>query len=98
MSQKNIDFKEFGKLLDTQWQLKRKLSNKISNNYIDNIYSEFLKQGALGGKLCGAGGGGFMLIFASKNKQKKILYKMKKILHVPFRFEFTGSQIVYYSK
>ena len=78
--------------------MKRKLSNKISNSYIDNIYNEFLKQGALGGKLCGAGGGGFMLIFAKKNKQKKILNKMKKILHVPFRFEFTGSQIVYYSK
>jgi D-glycero-alpha-D-manno-heptose-7-phosphate kinase len=98
ISQKNINFKEFGKLLNTQWQLKKKLSNKISNNYIDNIYNEFLKHGALGGKLCGAGGGGFMLIFASKDKQKKILNKMKKILHVPFRFEFTGSQIVYYSK
>lgn len=88
---------EFGKLLNEQWILKRNLTNKITNNNIDEIYEAGIKSGALGGKLLGAGGGGFMLFYAHKKNHKKIKEKLKNKLFVPFRFENTGSQIIYYS-
>ena len=92
---KSID--EFGQLLNEQWLLKKSLTNQISNPSIDNIYNTAIKAGALGGKLLGAGGGGFMLFYAKKQKHKKIIESLKNTLIVPFRFEKTGSQIVYYS-
>jgi D-glycero-alpha-D-manno-heptose-7-phosphate kinase len=91
------DLKDFGKLLDESWQLKRGLSSQITNKDIDEIYTAAREAGALGGKLLGAGGGGFMLIFAEPAAQPKIKAKLHKLLHVPFRFESLGSQIVYYA-
>lgn len=91
------DLYQFGKLLHDNWQLKRKLTSKITNQEIDDIYSLATKAGALGGKLLGAGGGGFMLIFARPKDQPKIKEKLKKLLYVPFRFESLGSQIIFYS-
>ena len=88
---------QFGKLLDEQWKIKRSLTNKISNKNIDEIYSAGINAGAIGGKLLGAGGGGFMLFYVSKGKQKNVINALKKKLFVPFRFEFTGSKIIYYS-
>lgn len=91
------DLSKFGRLLHDNWQLKRSLSQKITNPKIDEMYSTAIKAGALGGKLLGAGGGGFMLIFAKPEHQPKIKDKLKKLLHVPFRFEGLGSQIIFYS-
>lgn len=88
---------EFGKLLHENWQIKRSLSHKISTPLIDEIYSVALKSGALGGKLLGAGGGGFILFFARPEVQPKIKDKLKKLLYVPFKFENLGSQIIFYS-
>lgn len=90
------DIKDFGKLLHEAWQLKRKLSDKISTPYIDEVYETARRCGALGGKLLGAGGGGFVLLFASPDKQKKIKEKLKKLLLVPFKFEDLGTQIIFY--
>ncbi len=82
---------DFGKLLDESWKIKRSLTSLISNSQIDNIYELAIKAGALGGKLCGAGGGGFILFFVPPEKQKKVKEKLN-LLHVPFRFENLGSQ------
>ena len=92
---KNMD--DFGRMLDESWKIKRKLANGITNSEIDEIYKTGIRAGAIGGKLLGAGGGGFMLFYADAEAQPKIKEKLKKFLHVPFRFEYLGSQIIYYS-
>ncbi len=97
LNTKSGGLSDFGKLLHENWQIKRSLSSKITTSVIDNIYSTALRSGALGGKLLGAGGGGFMLIYAKPEDQKKIRAKLKKLLYVPFRFENLGSQIIFYS-
>ena len=90
-------FHEFGKLLHESWMLKRKLTKLISNTSIDDIYQSAINAGAIGGKLCGAGGGGFILLFVPLEKQNKVKDKLKKLLLVPFRFENLGSHLVFYS-
>ncbi len=87
----------FGKLLDEGWKLKRSLSPVVSTSKIDDIYTAGIKAGAIGGKILGAGGGGFMLLFAPPERHKKIKEKLKKFLNVPFKIEYSGSQIIYYS-
>ena len=94
---KKSSLNEFGRLLNEQWKVKRSMTSKISNNEIDSIYETGIKSGALGGKLLGAGGGGFMLFYVPSKKQKAVRDALKSKLLVPFRFEFTGSKIVYYS-
>ncbi|MCK4795558.1 MAG: kinase [Desulfobacteraceae bacterium] len=91
------DLAKFGRLLHENWQIKRSLSRKISIPLVDEIYSAALGAGALGGKILGAGGGGFMLIFAKPEVQPKIRRKLKNLLYVPFKFESLGSQIIFYS-
>lgn len=86
----------FGPLLNESWKIKRELSKKISSANIDNIYETALRAGATGGKLLGAGGGGFILFFAPPGAQKKIREKLKKLLFVPFKFESSGTQIIFY--
>jgi D-glycero-alpha-D-manno-heptose-7-phosphate kinase len=88
---------DFGGLLDTQWKIKKSLTNKISSPLIDEIYSAGINAGASGGKLLGAGGGGFMLFYAHPSKHQSIKASLKEKLFVPFRFENTGSKIVYFS-
>lgn len=90
------DLIAFGKLLDESWKLKRSLSDKISTSYIDSIYDAALSSGAIGGKLLGAGGGGFVLLFVDPKNQSKVKAKLKSLLYVPFRFESLGSQIIFY--
>jgi D-glycero-alpha-D-manno-heptose-7-phosphate kinase len=87
----------FGKLLGHQWDIKRSLTAHISNSEIDDIYGLGIKNGALGGKLLGAGGGGFMLFYAQKERHSAIKSALGDKLFVPFRFEDTGSKIVYFS-
>lgn len=91
----NCDIADFGKLLHENWLLKKSLSNKITTAMIDEIYQTAYSAGAFGGKLLGAGGGGFLLIFAHPEKQSIIRDKLRKLLLVPFRFETSGSQIIF---
>lgn len=91
------NIEDFGKLLHESWKLKRGLTPKISNTNINNIYETGRQAGAIGGKLLGAGGGGFMLLFARPENQEKIRKKLRKFLYVPFSFEYLGSQIIYYA-
>ncbi len=87
---------DFGKLLSESWKLKRSLTSKITNSHIDEIYEAGLKAGALGGKLLGAGGGGFILFFVKPELQKKVKEALKNLLYVPFKIENSGSQVIYH--
>jgi len=91
------DIEGFGELLDESWRLKRSLSSRVSTDTIDTMYETALKAGAIGGKLCGAGGGGFMLLFVPPRKQRHVRKALNNLLHVPFNFETLGSQIIVYS-
>ncbi|MFC1497443.1 kinase [Verrucomicrobiota bacterium] len=89
------DISDFGRLLNESWQLKRTLGEKVSTDTIDAIYNKALNAGAIGGKLCGAGGGGFILLFVEPDKQPAVIKAMDNYLHVPFEFEWRGSQIIF---
>ena len=88
---------EFGQLLYESWSLKQKLAHNISNHIIDEMYQTALKAGAIGGKILGAGGGGFMLLFVPIENQPSVKVALKNYLHVPFRFENLGSHVPFYS-
>ena len=90
-------YNDFGKLLHESWMIKRGLTSKITNREIDHIYETAMRAGALGGKVCGAGGGGVILLFVPPESQPKVKEAMKTLLHVPFRFENRGSHIAFYS-
>lgn len=88
---------DFGKLLHESWQIKKNLTDKISNPEIDKIYNRALRAGAIGGKLLGAGGGGFILFFVPLEKQPKVREELKDLLEVDFSFENKGTQIIYHN-
>jgi len=90
------DLMKFGRLLHESWKLKRSLSDKISSTYIDDLYATALRSGAVGGKLLGAGGGGFVLLFVEPSKKDKVRKALKDLLEVPIKFENLGSQIIFY--
>jgi D-glycero-alpha-D-manno-heptose-7-phosphate kinase len=90
------DLSDFGRLLDESWKLKRTLSSKISSPLIDEMYEKAKSLGALGGKLLGAGGGGFLLLYAKPEKHAAIKDAFKDYLRVPFSFENEGSRIILY--
>ena len=92
----NGDLSSFGELLHEAWQAKRALSDKISNEQVDGAYEAARSAGAIGGKLLGAGGGGFLLFFAPPSKHAKIRKQLNHLIHVPFKFEFGGSQVIFY--
>jgi len=96
LSSTNVSIEEFGKLLDQSWKYKRRLSDKVSTPQIDHIYEEAMRAGAIGGKIMGAGGGGFMLLFAKPEDQPAIRERLKKLVHVTFGFEDAGSRVVLY--
>ena len=97
LTDKNASLDEFGKLLDITWKLKRGTGSKISNGSIDELYATAIKAGALGGKLLGAGGGGFLLFYCEKEKQERLIKALDKLMIVPFCFENDGAQVLYYS-
>ncbi len=88
-------FDDFGRLLDESWELKKSLSENISTLRIDNIYFDAKDAGAIGGKLLGAGGGGFMLFYVPKDKQASVRSALNNLVEVPFEFESEGSSIIY---
>lgn len=90
------DLLEFGHLLHRAWEYKRGLSDKVTTPAIDMIYEKALQAGALGGKLLGAGGGGFILLFAEPEKQAMVQAALSSLIRVPFQFEYQGSRIVLY--
>lgn len=92
----NLD--DFGLLLNEAWEQKRSLSSLVSNPHIDEIYSAAISAGALGGKLSGAGGGGFLMLYVPIDKQSNVREKLSKFLHVPFSFEPNGSQIIFFDR
>jgi D-glycero-alpha-D-manno-heptose-7-phosphate kinase len=86
----------FGELLHEAWQNKRSLSHMVTTPEIDQIYDAARDAGVIGGKLLGAGGGGFMLLFAKPEDHPKIRERLKSLIHVPFKFEDAGSRVVLY--
>lgn len=92
----DCDIRDFGRLLHETWQLKRTLSSRITTGAIDEIYDGARSNGAIGGKLLGAGGGGFFLVFAEPERQPEIRRALNGLLEVPFAFDELGSQVVFY--
>jgi D-glycero-alpha-D-manno-heptose-7-phosphate kinase len=92
------DLGAFGELLHEAWQAKRSLSAKVSNSYVDDIYDQARAAGAIGGKLIGAGGGGFIVLFAPPERHAAIRDRLGKLIHVPVKFEFGGSQIIFFDR
>ena len=93
--EKNLD--EFGRLLDHTWKLKRGIGDKVSTDRIDEIYNEGMQAGALGGKLLGAGGGGFLLFYVPQDRQSDVRNALSEYMEVPFSFEDRGTRVIYYS-
>ena len=91
------DLNEFGKMLDYTWKLKRQTGKGISTGTIDEMYERAIQAGALGGKLLGAGGGGFLLFYVEKEKREAVKKALENLLLIPFNFENTGTEIIYYS-
>ena len=93
---KDVDIDEFGKILDLSWRLKRHTGSKISTDIIDNLYEKAILAGALGGKLLGAGGGGFLLFYVPKEKQESVRKVLEELPEIPFQFEDDGTEVIYY--
>ena len=83
-------------ILDEGWAYKKKISSNISNEIVDDYYIKAKKLGAIGGKLIGAGGGGFLLLYVPEKNQKKIRTALKEFTYTPFKFESEGSRIINY--
>jgi D-glycero-alpha-D-manno-heptose-7-phosphate kinase len=89
---------DFGRLLHESWMLKRSLTTRVTTVEIDQIYEAGRRAGAIGGKLCGAGGGGFILFFVAPGMKESVKAALNKLLHVPFRFDALGSHLIFYSE
>ena len=87
---------EFGELLDVTWQYKKSLSDRVSTPEIDQLYEAGIQAGAIGGKILGAGGGGFLLLFAKPERQPSVREALEELIHVPFRFDNSGSRVALY--
>ncbi len=97
LTNKDKDLDEFGKLLDYTWKLKKETGKAISTSNIDLLYEKGIKAGALGGKLLGAGGGGFLVFYVPEENHEKIKNELKELLYIPFEFENEGTRILHYS-
>ena len=93
----NRDLNDFGKLLDVTWKLKRSTGSAVTTSSIDSLYDKGIKAGALGGKLLGAGGGGFLVFYVPKEKQPFVKEAMKDLLYIPFEFENGGTRVIYFA-
>lgn len=96
LTDKNSDLNDFGRLLDHTWKLKIGITTRISTNSLDEIYEKAMSAGALGGKLLGAGGGGFFVFYVEPEKRKSVMQALDKLLYIPFRFEDSGTRVIYF--
>lgn len=97
LTDKTKDLDDFGRLLDETWKIKRQTGSAISTGSIDELYEKAIAAGALGGKLLGAGGGGFFVFYVQQEKRDILMESMKDLLHVPFKFENSGTRVIHYS-
>lgn len=97
LTDKDKSLDEFGYLLDHTWKLKRQTGSSISTDSIDELYQKGIDAGALGGKLLGAGGGGFLVFYVPLEKQDTVCRAMKDLMHIPFRFENGGTRVIHYT-
>jgi D-glycero-alpha-D-manno-heptose-7-phosphate kinase len=97
LEDKTRDLDDFGRLLDQSWRLKKQTGNKVSTDGIDELYEKAIAAGALGGKLLGAGGGGFLLFYVPKEKQENVAKVLSKLMYVPFSFENGGTRVIHYT-
>ena len=97
LTDKTVNLSEFGRLLDHTWRLKRQTGAAVSTNSIDGLYEKGIKAGALGGKLLGAGGGGFLVFYVEPEYQAAVKEAMSDLLYVPFEFENGGTRVIHYS-
>ena len=93
--EKNLD--DFGRLLDHTWKLKRQTGSAVSTNSIDELYAKGIAAGALGGKLLGAGGGGFLVFYVQPEHQDAVRLAMRDLLYIPFKFEDGGTRVIHYT-
>jgi D-glycero-alpha-D-manno-heptose-7-phosphate kinase len=96
LSSPSTDLTEFGRLLAEGWALKRRLADAVSNSTVDAIYDAAMRAGAVGGKLLGAGGGGFVLLFVKPGDQGRVAAALSDFIRVPVRFDVSGSRVVLY--
>lgn len=97
LTNSNINLDEFGRLLGYTWKLKKQTGSKVSTSYIDDFYERGINAGALGGKLLGAGGGGFLIFYVQPEYKESVMEAMKDLMHIPFKFENGGTRVIYYS-
>lgn len=97
LTDRDSDLDEFGRLLDHTWKLKRQTGSAVSTSNIDNLYEKGMKAGALGGKLLGAGGGGFLVFYVQPEKQESVKRAMEDLMYIPFEFEDSGTRVIHYT-
>lgn len=97
LDDKHSDLDDFGRLLDVTWKLKRGMGSAISTDSIDALYAKGIAAGALGGKLLGAGGGGFLVFYVQPEKRESVMKAMSDLMYIPFKFEDGGTRIIHYS-
>lgn len=97
LTDKAKDIDDFGRLLAYTWELKRQTGTAISTNCIDQLYAKGIAAGALGGKLLGAGGGGFLVFYVQPERQEAVRLAMRDLLYIPFKFEDGGTRVIHYT-
>ena len=97
LTNKNADLDDFGRMLDHTWKLKRQIGSAVSTNSIDELYEKGINAGALGGKLLGAGSGGFLIFYVQPYRQESVRLAMRNLMYIPFKFEDGGTRVIYYA-
>ena len=97
LTEKTSDLDDFGRLLDHTWKIKRQTGSAVSTNSIDGLYSRGIEAGALGGKLLGAGGGGFLVFYVQPEYQENVKKAMSNLMYIPFEFENGGTRVIHYT-
>lgn len=97
LTDKESDLDDFGRMLDHTWKLKRQMGAAVSTNSIDELYAKGIASGALGGKLLGAGGGGFLVFYVQPERQNCVRKAMRDLLYIPFKFEDSGTRVIHYT-